>query len=107
MGAAIQQKRRDLYEFGPFRLDAAERLLMRDGQAVPLTPKVFDTLLLLIESRGRLIEKSEFMNTLWPDTFVEEVTLAGNISELRRVLGDRTNGTRYIETVPKRGYRFV
>jgi len=60
-----------------------------------------------VENRGRLIEKSEFMSRLWPDTFVEEVTLAGNISELRRVLGDRSNGTRYIETVPKSGYRFL
>src|SRR5713226_9230115 len=93
-----------LYEFAAFRLDAAERLLLRDGRPVPLTPKVFDTLLALVERSGHLVEKDELINKLWPDTFVEEATLARNISDLRKALGE---AHKYIETVPKRGYRFV
>ena len=73
------------YEFGPFHLNASERLLLRDGQPVPLPPKVFETLLTLIENSGRLLEKDALMTRLWPDTFVEEATLARNISDLRKV----------------------
>ena len=96
-----------VYEFGPFRLDAAEHLLLRDGETVPLTPKAFDLLLALVERHGRLLEKEELLKTVWPDTFVEEANLASNISQLRKALGDGENGQRYIETAPKRGYRFV
>ncbi|MCI0620855.1 MAG: winged helix-turn-helix domain-containing protein [Acidobacteria bacterium] len=96
-----------IYEFGPFRLDAAEHLLLRDGEAVPLTPKAFDLLLALVEHHGHLLEKDELLKKVWPDTFVEEANLASNISQLRKALGDGENGERYIETVPKRGYRFV
>jgi DNA-binding winged helix-turn-helix (wHTH) protein len=96
-----------LYEFGPFRLDAKERLLLRDGEAVPLEPKVFDTLILLIRNSGHLLEKDELINKVWPDAVIEEGSLTRNISTLRRVLGDGENGLRYIETVPTRGYRFV
>lgn len=93
------------YEFGEWRLDPAEHLLLRNVSAVPLGPKVFDTLLLLVESAGRLVTKDEFMNRVWPDSFVEDLALTQNISQLRKVLG---NGeTPVIETVPKRGYRFV
>ena len=95
------------YEFGPFRLYASERLLLRDGQPVPLPPKVFDTLLTLIENSGRLLEKDALMARLWPDTFVEEATLARNISDLRKALGESTGEQKFIETVPKRGYRFT
>src|SRR5215510_9292224 len=98
---------KNLYEFGPFRLDAAERLLLRDGEAVPLTPKAFDLLLALVERHGHLLEKEELLKKVWPDTFVEEANLASNISQLRKALGDGENGYRYIETMPKRGYRFV
>jgi len=98
---------KQLYEFGPFRLDADERLLMRDGRMTPLPPKVFDTLLVLVENSGRIVSKDELMQSLWPDTFVEESNLTQNISQLRRALGDGAAGAQYIETIPKRGYRFV
>ncbi|MGE0132460.1 MAG: winged helix-turn-helix domain-containing tetratricopeptide repeat protein [Blastocatellales bacterium] len=94
-----------IYEFESFRLDAAERLLLREGEAVPLQPKVFDLLLALVERHGRLLEKDELMKLVWPDTVVEEANLANNISILRKTLGEK--GGRLIETVPKRGYRFV
>jgi TolB-like protein/DNA-binding winged helix-turn-helix (wHTH) protein/Tfp pilus assembly protein PilF len=96
-----------IYEFGPYRLDAAERLLMRDGEAVPLQPKVFDLLLALVERHGHLLEKDELMKLVWPDVVVEEANLSTNISILRRTLGEDGNGRRFIETVPRRGYRFV
>jgi len=96
-----------IYEFGPFRLDAAEHLLLRDGEAVPLTPKAFDLLLALVERHGRLLEKDELLKLVWPDTFVEEANLASNISQLRKALGEGENGQRFIETAPKRGYRFI
>jgi Tol biopolymer transport system component/DNA-binding winged helix-turn-helix (wHTH) protein len=91
------------YEFGPFHLDVEERLLLRDGRVVPLPPKVFDTLLALVANRGRILGKEELMQTLWPETFVEESNLTQNISQIRRALGEG----EYIETIPKRGYRFV
>src|SRR5262245_1273564 len=96
---------KQIYEFGPYRLDAAERLLLRDGEVVPLQPKVFDLLLALVERHGRLLEKDELMKLVWPDTVVEEANLANNISILRKTLGE--NGQQFIETVPKRGYRFM
>jgi len=95
------------YEFGPFRLNPAERQLLRDGETVTLTPKAFEALVLLVENRGHLIEKEELMKALWPDTFVEEANLAHHIWRLRKVLEDPKDDERYIETVPKRGYRFV
>src|SRR5262250_1468279 len=103
----MSQHPRHSYEFGPFRLDAAEHLLLRDGEAVPLTPKAFDLLLALVERHGHLLEKEELLKKVWPDTFVEEANLASNISQLRKALGDGENGQRYIDTAPKRGYRFV
>jgi DNA-binding winged helix-turn-helix (wHTH) protein/tetratricopeptide (TPR) repeat protein len=96
-----------LYEFGPFRLDPSERTLRRGGEAVALTPKVFDILLMLVRSGGRALEKEDFMREIWPDSFVEEGNLNRNISTLRRALGDGLGGQRFIETIPKRGYRFV
>src|SRR5262249_6618447 len=96
---------KQIYEFGPYRLDSAERLLLRDGEVVPLQPKIFDLLLVLVERHGHLLEKDELMKLVWPDTVVEEANLANNISILRRTLSQ--NGERFIETAPKRGYRFV
>ena len=96
---------KQIYVFGPYRLDPAERLLMRDGEAVPLQPKVFDLLLALVERHGRLLEKDELMKLVWPNAVVEEANLANNISILRKTLGE--DGQQLIETVPKRGYRFM
>ena len=103
----MSKKQPHLYEFGPFRLDTAEQLLLRDGQAVALTPKAFETLVILIERRGHLVEKDELMEALWPETVVEEANLTNNVWALRKTLGEGQRGNRYIETVPKRGYRFV
>lgn len=94
-----------LYEFGPFRLDAAERLLSRDGEVVPLSPKAFDLLRAMVERHGRLLEKDELMRLVWPDTYVEEANLSYTISLIRKALGD--GGGQFIATVPKHGYRFV
>lgn len=96
-----------LYEFGPFRVDTVNHVLLRDGETVPLKPKVFDTLLVLVENRGRVLDKDELMSRLWPDTIVEEANLTQNIYLLRKVLGEEPQGETYIETMPKRGYRFV
>jgi DNA-binding winged helix-turn-helix (wHTH) protein/tetratricopeptide (TPR) repeat protein len=95
------------YEFGPFRLDPVERLLLRRDIPVMLTPKVFDILLMLVRNGGRALEKEEFMREIWPDSFVEEGNLNRNISTLRKALGDAREGLKFIETIPKRGYRFV
>src|SRR4051794_25852758 len=95
------------YAFGPFRLDVRERRLLRGGQAVPLRTKVFDTLRVLAEHAGRLLTKHELMQTVWPDAAVEENNLNHNISTLRRALGEQATGQRFIETVPRVGYRFV
>ncbi|MBS1790164.1 MAG: winged helix-turn-helix domain-containing protein [Acidobacteria bacterium] len=94
-----------IYEFSHYRLDAAERLLLRNGEAVPLQPKVFDLLCVLVEQHGHLLEKDELMKLVWPDAVVEEANLANNVSILRKTLSE--DGERFIETVPKRGYRFV
>lgn len=95
------------YVFGVFRLDATERVLFGERGVVPLTPKAFDTLLILLENSGHLLSKEELMEKVWPDSFVEENNLAQNISMLRKVLGEEGRGQKYIETVPKRGYRFT
>jgi TolB-like protein/DNA-binding winged helix-turn-helix (wHTH) protein/Tfp pilus assembly protein PilF len=98
---------KQIYEFGPFRLDTAERLLLRSGETVPLTPKAFDTLVVLVQKSGHVVGKDELMNEVWADSFVEESNLTQNIFVLRKVLGEDGSGRLYIETVPKRGYRFV
>ncbi|HJQ23685.1 MAG TPA: winged helix-turn-helix domain-containing protein [Blastocatellia bacterium] len=95
------------YEFGPFRLDVTKQRLSRDGVPVPLTAKLFQTLLALIESNGELIEKETLIERVWPDRFVEEGNLTQNISVLRRLLGESPEARDYIVTVPRRGYRFV
>jgi Tol biopolymer transport system component/DNA-binding winged helix-turn-helix (wHTH) protein len=95
------------YEFGPFRLDPSEHRLLRDGRPIPLTPKAFDVLRTLVESGGHLVEKEKLLKEVWPDSFVEEGALNRCVSVLRKALHDSSSGQQYIETVPKRGYRFV
>lgn len=102
----MSEKRAILYEFGPFRLDASEHLLLRDARPISLSPKVFETLLVLVEHGGHVLCKDELMKRLWPDSFVEESSLTQNISLLRKALGE-SEEQKYIETVPKCGYRFV
>ncbi len=95
------------YEFGPFRVDTVNHVLQRDGETIPLKPKVFDTLLVLVENRTRVLDKDELMSRLWPDTIVEESNLTQNVYLLRKVFGEEAEADDYIETMPKRGYRFV
>lgn len=97
----------NFYEFGRFRLKADERVLLRGEEFVPLTPKAFDILLTLLENDGRIVRKDDLMKRVWPDTFVEEGNLTQNVSMLRKALGESANGPQFIETVPRRGYRFV
>jgi TolB-like protein/Tfp pilus assembly protein PilF len=96
-----------VYEFGPFRLNPRERLLLHETRSVPLTPKVFDTLIVLVRNRGHVVSKDELMREIWPDTNVEEANLTQNVSMLRKVFGQRDKGNSYIETIPKLGYRFM
>lgn len=95
------------YEFGPFRLDIGERLLLRDGEEVSLTPKIFDLLLVLVENSGHILEKDALMKAIWPDVVVEETNLTRNVSTLRKALSESSDARPYIETIPWRGYRFV
>lgn len=103
----MSQQTGHLYEFGPFSIDTVNRLLLRDGKPVPLKPKVVDTLLMLVESMGRVVQKDELIAKLWPDRFVEEANLTQNIYVLRKVLGSGEYSESYIETIPRRGYRFA
>ena len=98
---------RKCYEFGPFRVDTRERQLTRNGEVVPLRPKVFDILLMLVQNSGHILTKDEVMNRVWSDTAVEEGNISRTISTLRNALGERPHEHRYIETIPWRGYRFV
>ena len=97
----------DLYEFGPFRLDPRQRLLLRDGKPIPLQPKAFETLLVLVRNSEKLVSKDELLSAVWSNTFVEESNLTQNIFVLRQALGAKDDGRRYIVTVPGRGYRFA
>ncbi len=94
-------------QFGPFRLDAGARLLLRDGEPVSITPKVFDTLVFLVANAGRTVSREELNKAVWPDTFVEEGNLNYNMSQLRKILGEREPDVPYVQTIPKVGYRFV
>ena len=97
-----------LYEFGAFRLNTGKRLLQRlDGTTVPLTPRVFETLLYMVEHRSIVLDKERLMEAVWPDSIVEENNLSQNISTLRRIFGETPGSHSYIVTVPGRGYRFV
>src|SRR5713101_3850284 len=95
------------HRFGEFTVDGDQKVLLRNDSPLPLAPKVFDTLLILLDSRGRIVEKEELMNRLWPDSFVEESNLTFNIQQLRKALGDNAREPRFIETVARRGYRFI
>jgi Tol biopolymer transport system component/DNA-binding winged helix-turn-helix (wHTH) protein len=95
------------YQFGPFRLDVRDHRLLRHGQPIPLTPKIFAILQVLVENGGHLVTKEDLLKQVWPDSFVEEGALNRAISVLRKALDDNASGQKYIETVPKRGYRFV
>src|SRR5687768_9226598 len=103
----MSQQNTQVYEFGPFRLDALKRRLSRDGELVRLTPKAFDLLLVLVEDAGRTIEKDELFAKVWPGIAVEENNLNQNITALRKCLGDSRKESQYIATIPGVGYRFV
>jgi len=103
----MPEKTKRFFDFGRFRLDPVERVLLSDGHPVSLTPKAFETLLELVEHSGHILEKDELLKRVWPDTFVEEGTLVQNISCLRKILGAAPDGSAYIETIPRRGYRFT
>src|SRR5205809_2896264 len=96
-----------LYEFGPFVLDTAQHLLLRQGNPVPLTPKTYDLLLALVENSGRMLPKDELIKVIWPASFVEESNLTQQISAVRKALGEAAGEDRYIVTVPGTGYRFA
>ena len=95
------------FEFGPFSLDPGKRLLLRNGAAVPLAPKVLETLLVLVENRDRVLSKDELLDQVWGGASVEEGGLTRNVSILRKTLGEKPDDHQFIVTVPGRGYRFV
>jgi DNA-binding winged helix-turn-helix (wHTH) protein len=97
----------EVFEFGPFCVDGVERQLLCEGRPVALTDKVFELLLLFVRNRGRALDKSELMSAIWPDSIVEENNLTVNVSALRKALGDNGSERRYIQTLARRGYRFV
>src|SRR5205823_2112477 len=104
----MQTVRAHIYEFGRFQLDTAKRFLRRlDGTPVPLTPRVFDTLLYMVEHHADVLDKQRIMEAVWPDSIVEENNLAQAISKLRQIFGETPASHDYIVTVPGRGYRFV
>ena len=96
-----------LYEFGKYRLDAGNRALFRDGQSVHLPPKAVELLTILVERNGQVVAKEQLMELLWPDAIVEDANLTQNIFLLRKVFAEDEEGRKYIETIPRRGYRFV
>src|SRR5215471_8602468 len=97
----------ELYEFGPFRVDAQREVVLRAGEPVPLTPKTFQILLVLVRHDQAIVTKDDLMKAVWPDTFVEESNLSRNIFMLRKALGESPQDHRYILTVPGRGYRLA
>jgi len=107
VAGAPEKQRGCVYKFGPFSIDESERQLLREGTPVSLTIKAFDTLLLLVQRNGHLVERSEIIQAIWPNSFVEEGNLSVTIHMLRKALGDDGTDCKYIETVAKRGYRFV
>ncbi len=103
----MSKQARTIYEFAPYRVDPTERILWREDAIISLTPKAFDTLIVLVENSKHIMTKAELMELIWPDTYVEEANLAQHVSMLRKVLGEKPGGGQFIETVPKRGYRFA
>ena len=102
---SLQEK--SLYDFGSYRLDARERVLFLSGEVVPLAPESIDLLVALVENGGHVLSKDDLMKQVWPDSFVEEANLSHHIFVLRKALGEGDHGAIYIETIPRRGYRFV
>src|SRR3984885_6405658 len=107
MTTSENQRIEELYEFGPFRVDPARETLLKEGVSVPLTPKTFQILLVLVRNGKEIVTKDDLMKTVWPDTFVEEANLSRNIFMLRKALGETAQDHRYIVTVPGRGYRLA
>ena len=103
----MSSQENQLYEFGPYIIDGRSRILLKEGATVRLTPKAFDTLFVLVQNASQVVEKDQLLKKVWPDIFVEEGILSHNIHGLRKALGDDSSEPRYIETIPKRGYRFV
>jgi len=103
----MSERAKPVYEFGPYRLYTAGQVLLRGSRIVPLTPKAFEVLLLLVQNSGRVVGKDELLNRIWTGTFVGETTLSQNIFTLRKALGNAPGDRQYIKTVPKRGFRFV
>src|SRR5579863_7081513 len=103
----MPKESKESLEFDAYRIDPEQRLLISGDSPIPLAPKVFDTLLVLVESGGCIVEKGELLKRVWPDTFVEEGSVARNISILRKALGENPDDQRYIQTIPKRGYRLI
>src|ERR1700744_5696517 len=107
MASSENPKLPELYEFGPFRVDPARETLLKSGVAVPLTPKTFQILLVLVRHGKEVVTKDDLLKTVWPDTFVEEANLSRNIFMLRKALGETAQDSRYVVTVPGRGYRLA
>src|ERR1700760_4139393 len=107
MSTEGQQRFEELYEFGPFRMDVGRETLLKAGVPVPLTPKTFQILLVLVRHGKEVVTKDDLLKTVWPDTFVEEANLSRNIFMLRKALGESHQDHQYILTVPGRGYRFA
>lgn len=107
MPPSTDQRTKQLYEFGPFRLDPEKEILLREGQPVPLTPKTFQILLVLVRHSSEIVAKDDLLKMVWPDTFVEEANLSRNVFMLRKALGETPQDHRYIVTVPGQGYRFA
>jgi DNA-binding winged helix-turn-helix (wHTH) protein len=107
MSASMSHGAQELYEFGPFRIDPDKEILLRAGEPVPLTPKTFQILLVLVRHSREVVTKDDLMKMVWPDTFVEEANLSRNIFMLRKALGESAQDHRYIITVPGRGYRLA
>ena len=101
------QNQNRFYEFANFRIDVAKHRLLRDGEPLPVTPKAVEILLLLAQNSGRIVEKDELMAAIWPDTIVEESNLTQTVYVLRKILGQDASGEKFIQTIPKRGYRFL
>ena len=107
MPAGGRDKAKQVYEFGPFRVDAEKEILQRAGEPIPLTHKTFQILLVLIRNSQEIVTKDDLMKEVWPDTFVEEANLSRNIFMLRKALGESPQDHRYIVTVPGQGYRLA
>jgi DNA-binding winged helix-turn-helix (wHTH) protein len=107
MAESTDSSSRRFYQFGPFRVDADKEMLLRDEESIPIAPKAFQILLVLMRHGKQVVTKDDLMKSVWPDTFVEEANLSRNIFLLRKALGESKQDRQYIVTVPGRGYRFA